>query len=140
MLYSTVDYSNLNNVYIRNHSVNFSQAYQQLYEYFFSSSTAKKMQRADYAIVYFIHWSISIKKVLVQTTTSPNITINNYQLEVIDEFKYLVLSSKSYLQKDIYKRIGKESSTLPRLVYSLEHVRRKTPNHYICLSIQANGE
>ena len=64
--------------------------------------------------------TISLKKtnVLVQgTAMSPNITINDYELDVVNEFTYLgsTISDNLSLQKELDKRIGKAATTFARL-------------------------
>ena len=61
--------------------------------------------------------TISLKKtnVMVQgSETQPNITIDDYQLENVDEFTYLgyTLCSNLSLDSEIDKRIGKAATTL----------------------------
>ena len=55
--------------------------------------------------------TISLKKntkVLAQTTISPNITVNNYELEMVDKFTYLgsTINSKLSLDRELDGRIG----------------------------------
>ena len=63
--------------------------------------------------------TVSLKKtkVLAQATTSPKITINNYQLEVVEQFIYLgsTITSKLSLKKELDRRIGMAASTFSRL-------------------------
>ena len=67
----------------------------------------------------FILYYTSIKKtkVLAQATTSPKITINNYELEVVEQFIYLgsIVSNKVSLDRELDRRIGMAASTLARL-------------------------
>ena len=59
--------------------------------------------------------SLTKTKVLVQATTSSKITINNYELEVVEQFKYSTISSKLSLDRDLDSQIGMAASTLARL-------------------------
>ena len=64
--------------------------------------------------------TISLKKteVLAQgTEAEPNITIDNYRLENVDQFTYLgsTICSNLSLDSEINKRIGKAATTLARL-------------------------
>ena len=63
--------------------------------------------------------TVSLKKTkfLAQATTSPKITINNYQLEVVEQFIYLgsTITSKLSLKKELDRRIGMAASTFSRL-------------------------
>ena len=64
--------------------------------------------------------TISLKKteVLTQgTEAEPNITIDNYRLENVDQFTYLgsTICSNLSLDSEINKRIGKAATTLARL-------------------------
>ena len=64
--------------------------------------------------------SISLKKtnILAQdTTTSPTITIDNYQLDVVHQFTYLgsTITDNLSLDAEIGKRIGKAATTFARL-------------------------
>ena len=63
------------------------------------------------------HYQPQKTKFLAQATTSPKITINNYELEVVDKFIYLwsTISIKLSLDRDLDRRIGMTSSTLARL-------------------------
>ena len=56
-------------------------------------------------------------KVLAQATTSPKITINNYELEVLEKFIYLesTITSKFSLERELYRRIGMAASAFSRL-------------------------
>ncbi len=51
------------------------------------------------------------------TSSSPSITINDYELEVVEEFTYLgsTLTNDLSLDSEINKRIGKASTTFSRL-------------------------
>ena len=64
-------------------------------------------------------FTISLKKtkVLAQAITSLKITINNYELEVVEQFKYLgsTITSKLSLDRELDRRIGMAASTLARL-------------------------
>ena len=53
-------------------------------------------------------------KVLAQTTTSLKITINNYELEFVEQFIYLgsTITSKLSLDRELDRRIGMAASTL----------------------------
>ena len=67
----------------------------------------------------------SSSKYKAQTTTWPNVTINNHRLEVLDEFTYLrsIISIKLYLDKEI----DDEFVWQPLLSLALENVCGK--NH-----------
>ena len=64
--------------------------------------------------------TISLKKktkVLAQATTSPKITVNNYELEVVEQFIYLgsTITSKLSLERELDWRIVMAASTFARL-------------------------
>ena len=63
------------------------------------------------------HYQSQKANVLAQATTSPNVTINKYQSEVVDKFTYLGYTIYSHLSfnKEIYRRIGMAASTLVHL-------------------------
>ena len=66
------------------------------------------------------------KKVLTQETTLPNITINIYQLGVVDKFKHSGSKISSKLSLDT-----EELTVQPLLLLALEHVCGKTiKSHY----------
>ena len=67
----------------------------------------------------------SSSKYKAQTTTWPNVTINNHRLEVLDEFTYLrsIISIKLYLDKEI----DDEFVWQPLLSLALENVCGKNP-------------
>ncbi len=65
------------------------------------------------------------------TSSLPSITINDYELEVVEEFTYLgsTLTSNLSLHSEINKRIGKASSTFFRLttrVWENAHLTTET--------------
>ena len=63
--------------------------------------------------------TVSLKKtkVLAQAATSPKITINNYQLEVVEQFIYLgsTITTNLSLKRELDRRIGMAASTFSRL-------------------------
>ena len=63
------------------------------------------------------NFSLTRTKVLAQETTSPKITINNYELEVVEQFNYLgsTITSKLSLKRELDKRIGMAASEFSRL-------------------------
>ena len=67
--------------------------------------------------VFELNIKLKKTKVIAQAITSPNITISNYQLKMVDEFIYLAstTSSKLYVDKEIDRRIGRTASTVARL-------------------------
>ena len=66
------------------------------------------------------------KNVLAQETTSPNMTINKYQLEIVDEFTYL--GSTIRISSISTKRYADELVEQPLLLLALEHERGKNPD------------
>ena len=59
-----------------------------------------------------IHYIPQKKKFLVQATTSPKITIDNYELEVVDTFTYLgsKIRNKLSLDRELDRRISMAAS------------------------------
>ena len=62
------------------------------------------------------HYQPQKTKFLAQATTSPKITINNYELEVVDKFIYLgpTISRKFSLNRELDRLIGMTASILTR--------------------------
>ena len=72
-----------------------------------------------YALVYrqIIINTTKTKVMSINTTTQTRITINNEELEVIDDFVYLgsLISKDNSAQKDIQRRLGQACSTYTSL-------------------------
>ena len=88
-----------------------------IYSLFFYVSSPLMDRFAKLCTVFELTHGLKTTNVLAQVATPPNITIDNYQLEVVHKFMYLAstITNKLYFDKEIHRRIGKLASTLAHL-------------------------